>query len=397
MTEPVPFTIDIPQPTIDAILTKVRAYQWHEMPEIAPGADPWAYGTDMGYMQELCAYWVDSFDWRKAEARLNRFPQFKATVDGQEIHFLEVKGSASRSRPETVVLTHGWPGSVFEFFEVIEPLAHPEKFGGDPEDGVNLVIPSLPGYAFSGKPRKPIGPRRTAALWDKLLREVLGCPAYIAQGGDWGALVSGWLGYEHSPAQGGGCKAVHLNMLGVRPAAAPETEAEKEWARQTALVFEQELAYARLQMTKPQTLSYGMMDSPVGAAAWIIEKFNTWSDRRGKDGKEHIENAFSKDQLLTNIMIYLVTRCFNTATWFYRGLVEEGPWDMAPGTRVSVPTGIANYPKEFVPLPPRSLVEKGYDVERWTDLERGGHFAALETGQVFADDVRAFVKQIRGR
>lgn len=392
--KPVPFTIDIPQGKLDAIMTKVRAYEWHEMPEIAPGADRWAYGTDMEYMQALCTYWTDKFDWRAAERKLNSFPQFHADVDGQTLHFIHIE--ASNPKAETLLLTHGWPGSVFEFYDVIEMFAHPEKFGGKAEDAINLVVPSLPGYGFSGKLKKPIGPRGTAALWDKLMREVLGYDTYIAQGGDWGAVVSGWLAYDRPVTKGGGCKAVHLNMYGVRPAVLPETEEEQKWAAAAAVTFELESAYLRLQMTKPQTLSYGMMDSPVGAAAWIVEKFNTWSDRRGPDGREHIENAFTKDQLLTNIMIYLVSGTFNTATWFYRGLFEEGGNTMAPGTKVEIPTGIANYPKEFIAFPPRSIVEKGYNILRWTDFEHGGHFAALETGKVFADDVLGFVKQVKG-
>ena len=239
-------------------------------------------------------------------------------------------------------------------------------------------------------------PKATAALWDKLMRDVLGYDTYIAQGGDWGSVVSGWLAYNHSTAKGGGCKAVHLNMWGVRPSVLPETEEEQKWAAGAAMTFELESAYLRLQMTKPQTLSYAMMDSPVGAAAWITEKFHGWSDRRGKDGKEHVENAFTRDQLLTNIMIYLVTDTFGTATWFYRGMFEEGGTNMAPGTKVEIPTAIANFPKEFLVFPPRSMVEKGYNIVRWTDFEHGGHFAALETGEVFANDVLAFVNQIRG-
>ena len=392
--KPVPFIIDIPQGKLDAILAKVRAYEWHDMPEIEPGGNRWAYGADMEYMKELCAWWVEKFDWRAAERKLNAFPQFHAEVDGLKIHFIHVKGSGSK--PETLVLTHGWPGSIFEFIDVIERLAHPEKFGGKAEDGVNVVVPSLPGYGFSGKPKKPLGPKATAALWDKLMREVLGYHSYIAQGGDWGSVVSGWLACNHSTATGGGCKAVHLNMWGVRPAVLPETEDEQKWAAGAAMTFELESAYMRLQMTKPQTLSYGMMDSPVGAAAWITEKFHGWSDRRGTDGSEHIENAFTKDQILTNIMIYLVTGTFNTATWFYRGLFEEGGNNMVPGTKVEVPTGIANFPKEFLKFPPRSMVEKGYNVVHWTDFEHGGHFAALETGTVFVDEVRTFIQQVRG-
>ncbi len=395
MSTPTPFKVAIEQSTIDAIRSKVKAYEWHEMPEIDPGADRWAYGADMDYMKELCAYWVDEFDWRTAEAKLNAFPQFKTTIEAQEIHFYHVKGSGNA--PQPMILTHGWPGSVFEFLDVIDLLAHPENHGGNAEDGLTLVIPSLPGYGFSGKPKKPLGPKRTAELWDKLMRETLSYDTYIAQGGDWGSVVSGFLAYNHGTNKGGGCKAVHLNMWGVRPSGiAPETEEENAWAGAAAFNFEMEGAYLRLQMTKPQSLSYAMMDSPVGVAAWFTEKFNTWSDTRGADGTEHIENTYTKDQLLTNIMIYLVTGTFNTATWFYRGMFEEGGTDMAPDTKVEVPTGIAYFPKEFLVFPPRSMAEKGFNIERWTEFEKGGHFAALETGSVFADDVRAFAKQVKG-
>lgn len=393
MAAPTPFRIDIPQTKIDAILARVKAYEWHEMPQIAEGGDRWAYGTDMEYLKELCSYWTDGYDWRKQEAELNRYPHFKAVVDDAEIHFIHMKGSGSA--PKTVLLTHGWPGSVLEFYGVIDRLAHPELSGGSAEDGVNLVIPSLPGYAFSSKPAKPVGPRYTAALWDKLMRDVLGYESYIAQGGDWGSIVTGWLGYNHSPQKGGGCEAIHLNMMGLRPAVFPETEEETKWAGDYAMVFEAEGAYFRMHVTKPQTLSYGMMDSPVGAAGWIIEKFHSWSDRRAHGKPDSIENAHSKDQLLTNLMLYLVTDSFNTASWFYRGFFEEGG-AMAPGTRVEVPTAVANFPKEFLTWAPRSMIEKGYNVTRWTNFEHGGHFAAMETKSVFADDVAAFVKEIKG-
>jgi microsomal epoxide hydrolase len=392
---PVPFKIDIPQRILDVIATKVAAYEWHEMPEIAEGGNRWAYGADMTYMRELCTYWLKNYDWRTWEDKLNAHPQFKVTVDGQEIHFIHVKGSGSN--PEPLLLTHGWPGSVFEFFDVIEELAHPEKFGGKADDGVDLIIPSLPGYGFSGKPKTPIGPKGTAVLWDKLMRDVLGYKTYIAQGGDWGSVVTSYLGYNHSTLKGGGAKAIHLNMFGMRPPALPETDAEKQWAAAAGMTFELEGAYLRLQMTKPQTLSYGMMDSPVGAAAWIIEKFHGWSDKRDAQGNEHIENAFTKDQLITSVMIYLVTGTFNTATWYYRGMMEDGGNNMAPGTRIDIPVGIANYPKEFLVFPPRSMMDKGFNIVQWTDFDHGGHFAAMETKSVFADDVRNFVRTVKGQ
>lgn len=227
MTAPQPFTVEVPQRVLDGIREKVRAYEWPRTPSIAPDEDPWTYGTDPAWLRELCRYWTEQFDWRAAEAELNRFPQFTAQVDGQSIHFLHVRASAPGA--PTVVLTHGWPGSVYEFYGVIERLTRPENHGGNAAHGVNVVVPSLPGYGFSGAPDRPIGPRRVAQLWDRLLREVLGYETYIAQGGDWGAMVSGWLAFEHSTSNRGGCRALHLNMLGLQPAGGPQTDEEKAW------------------------------------------------------------------------------------------------------------------------------------------------------------------------
>ncbi len=393
MSQPKPFKINAPQKDIDAILSKVRAYQWHQMPEIDPNQDRWVYGTDMNYLKELSDYWINQFDWRKTETALNSFNQFTAEIDGLQVHFIHEK--AQRAHAKTLLLTHGWPGSVLEFREVIKPLAHPEQFGGSADDGVNVVAPSLPGYAWSGKPPRPVGPRRTAQLWDKLMRETLGISAYIAQGGDWGAVVSGYLGLNHA-APSGGCEAIHINMYGLRAAAPAQTEEEKNWVAAAQMMFEMEGAYLRLQMTKPQTLSYAMMDSPLGVCAWIVEKFHRWSDRRGKDNSEHIENAFTKDQLLANVMVYLLTKSFNTATWFYRGMLEEGGADIPAGQKIEVPVGIADFPAEFIKFPPRRMVEAGYNVQSWRTFERGGHFAAMEQPELFVQEMRDFIRTLVG-
>lgn len=394
MSAPTSFKIDIAQEMLDAIAAKVAAYKWHAAPEIAEDDNRWAYGADTEYMRELCTYWLEKFDWRAAEKNLNRFPHFKTTLDGQEIHFIHVKGSGTN--PQPLLLTHGWPGSVLEFYKVIEPLAHPEKFGGNAEDGLDLVIPSLPGYVFSGPPAKPIGPRATAALWDKLMREVLGYKTYIAQGGDWGSIVTGWLGYNHGTDKNGGCKAIHLNMNGLRAAVAPETDEENAWMQKAGAAFAIDGAYFQIQSTKPQTLSIGLMDSPVGIAAWIIEKFHSWSDRTQGTRPGHLENAFTKDQLLTSVMLYLVTERFNTSIWFYRGYVEEGAM-MAPGTRVEVPTGMARFPHEAEAycIGPRSYMEKGFNIVHWSDMDKGGHFGAFENPEGFAADVAAFTAKMK--
>ena len=377
-----PFEINVPQTTLDAIRAKVAAYEWHEMPRGDGLEGSWAYGANLEYMRALCSYWVDGYDWRKWEAALNGFAQFTARVEDLDLHFYHVKGSGAAARP--LILSHGWPGSVFEFLNIIDKLAHPENHGGDVADAFDVVVPSLPGYGWSGKPVRPIGPRRTAQLFDGLMTKVLGYDGYIAQGGDWGSSISAYMSYE-----GKGCRAAHLNMMGwASPGVGPQTDEEKAFAVKAAQLFEMEGAYFREQTTKPQTLSYGMMDSPVGVAAWIVEKFHTWSDTR-----KGFEAVYSKDQLLTNVMIYLVTRTFNTATWMYRGRAEEVFGNPLPkGARLEKPTGIANFPIDLIPFPPRSQVERSINVARWDQFEEGGHFAALERPDDLVSSIRAFAR-----
>lgn len=386
MAVPQPFAINVPQARLDRIRTRVAEYEWHEMPENGG----WEFGANLDYMKELCAYWLNTYDWRKWERELNRFPQFTAGIDGQMVHYIHEKGSGKN--PKALIISHGWPGSVFEFLHVIEPLAHPERFGGNADDGFDVIVPSLPGYGFSGKPKRPIGPRKIAQYFNALMTDVLGYSAYIAQGGDWGSMISSWMGYDFG-APKGKCAAVHLNMYGLRSLdAVPVTPEEKKFAQLNAQMQSREMGYFREQSTKPQTLSYGMMDSPVGACAWIVEKFHGWSDI--KDG--NIESIYSKDQLLTNVMIYLVTGTFNTASWLYRGLFDDANLGIAKGERISVPVGVANFPKDLLPWPPRGMAEKTYsNITQWTDMGEGGHFAAMEKPQKFIADIRSFARGLR--
>ena len=375
---------DVPDEEIVTIRQRVLDYPWHEMPRGEGLEGTWAYGANLDYMKQLCGYWADKFDWKTQQAALNKFPQFLAEVNGLDIHFYREDGSGPAAKP--LILSHGWPGSVFEFIHIIDKLAHPEKHGGDVKDAFTVIVPSLPGYGLSGKPKRPIGPRTTAKYFDALMTDVLKLDGYIAQGGDWGSAVSGWMGYE-----GRGCRAAHLNMFGWRsPGVQPETEEEKAYAQRAAMLFEMEGAYFREQTTKPQTLSYAMMDSPVGVAAWIIEKFHGWSDTRNG-----FDKVYTKDQLLTNVMIYLVTRTFNTATWMYRGLSEDTAGTPVPnGARIEKPVGIANFPIDLIPFPPRSLVERHVNVTHWTDFEEGGHFAALERPDDLVGDIRKFARTL---
>ena len=284
-----PFKINISKKILEGIKTKVKNYPWHEMPE----DKGWEYGTNLGYLKDLSDYWVKDFNWKKHEAEINKFSNFKSKVDDIEIHFIHEKGSGSNPTP--LLLMHGWPGSVIEFLHIIEKLAHPEKFGGKEEDAFDVVVPSLPGFGFSGKPYKPMGPRKMSEILNKLMIKNLGYKDYLAQGGDWGATIANWIAYDHSK----NCKAIHINCLTMRHPNGTQTKEENEWQ----IRFDKEQimqdGYRTQQATKPQTLSYAMMDSPVGVAAWIIEKIYSWSDLKNGD----IESVYSKDTLLANIMV----------------------------------------------------------------------------------------------
>ena len=377
-----PFRIDVPDKTLEQIRTQVANYPWHEMPDDGG----WAYGTHLGYMKELCAYWLNEFDWRKQEAAINRFSHFIAPVQGIDLHFIQEKGDGPSPLP--LIISHGWPGSIVEFLDIIQPLAHPQRFGGSADDAFDVIVPSLPGFGFSGRPARPIGPRKMANLFNSLMTDVLGYRNYLAQGGDWGGAISSWLGFEHAPT----CQAIHINILTMRHPDGPRGPEEEAWAVQFEHDQLLENGYRTQQATKPQTLSYAMMDSPIGVAAWIIEKFNSWSDTDG----DNIESAHTKDSLLTNIMVYLVTKTFNTASWIYYGRREEGGRLLSTDNRrVEVPTAAALFPAELLAWPPRSYVERLYNISHWSEMPRGGHFAALEEPELLIDDIRAFARTLR--
>ena len=377
-----PFKLNIPDKALQEIYTKVKNYPWHEMPDDGG----WKYGSNLEYMKEISSYWIKDFDWRKHEAEINKFSNFTTVVDDIEMHFIHEKGSGSNPTP--LLLMHGWPGSVVEFLHIIEKLAHPEKFGGKIEDAFDVIAPSLPGFGFSGRPSKPIGPRKMANTLNKLMTENLGYKNYLAQGGDWGATIANWIGYDHSKF----CKAIHINCLTMRHADGPQSKQEEEWQQRFNKDQVMQDGYRTQQATKPQTLSYGMMDSPVGIAAWIIEKMYSWSDL--KDGD--IESAYSKDTLLANIMVYIVTKTFNTASWIYYGRREEGgrffPKDFK---KIKIPTAAAIFPAEMSEWPPRSYVDRMFNITQWTEMPRGGHFAALEEPELLVNDLVKFSRSVR--
>ena len=376
-----PFKVEISKEILQNIYSKVQNYQWHEMPDDGG----WDYGTNLDYMKEFADYWVNKFNWKKTEEKINKFNNFKSNIDGIDIHFIHEKGSGSKPKP--LLLNHGWPGSIVEFLHIIDQLAHPEKYGGKEEDGFDVIVPSLPGYGFSGRPSRPIGPKKMAAIFNSLMTNVLGYKKYISQGGDFGGTICTWLAYDFPKNLLG----IHINILITRHPDGPQTPEEKEWQERFKKEQRIEDGYRTQQATKPQTLSYAMMDSPVGIAAWIIEKMRGWSDIKNED----IESVYSKDILLSNIMVYLVTKTFNTASWIYYGRREEGgrtlPKEHLP---LKVPTGIAKFPKEYLEWAPRSYVERIYNIKSWTEMPKGGHFAALEQPELLIQDIRKFASKL---
>jgi pimeloyl-ACP methyl ester carboxylesterase len=371
----------------DAVLTDLRERLARtRFPDEIPGSG-WDYGTELAYLRELVAYWRERYDWRAAETRLNALPQFRAEVDGLGIHFIHVRGKGPKPFP--LVITHGWPGSVAEFEAIIPLLTDPAAHGGDPADAFDVVCPSMPGYGFSDHPRTPgMEPEVIAGLWAKLMQG-LGYPRFGAQGGDWGAMVTTYLGARHAGAVPG----IHLNMVVAFP---PDPANPADGLTQDELIplmqaqqfFKTETGYQQIQGTKPQTLSYGLNDSPAGLAAWIVEKFRTWSDCGGE-----IERRFSKDQLLTNIMLYWAPETANSSCRLYCETMRAAKFPPT-GFRVEVPTACALFPGEIF-RPPRAWVEKLYNVQRWTPMPAGGHFAAMEEPALLVDDVRAFFRTVR--
>lgn len=388
MSAPKPFQIDISQSKLESIRARVSGYRWFPEPV---GLPDWQLGMSTPVLKDLQSYWLDLYDWRAAETKLNQYDQFKVDIDGLPIHFLHVVGEAGGKRP--LLLTHGWPGSVFEFYDAIGPLAFPSQHGGKPEDAFDLIIPSLPGYGFSGKPAAPLGQRATARLWNTLMQDMLGYDTYLAQGGDWGGMVTSWIGFDHGTIdQKGGCKAIHLNMFGLRPTpATPQNDDEVAWLQNSQAAMQAEGSYLMQQATKPQTLAMSLMDSPMGTAAWILEKFHGWSDL--KDGD--LYSVYTRDQLLTNVMIYLVNDAIATSIWYYAAFFGEGGAALPEGKRCETPTGFANFPGETVYAPPpRSWCDRAYNITHWTEQPRGGHFAAMEAPGLFVDDVRLWARAL---
>jgi pimeloyl-ACP methyl ester carboxylesterase len=380
--KPEPFRIEIPDSVLNDLRDRIRRTRW---PDQAAGIG-WEAGSDLATVRALLARWgdVDGFDWRLEEERLNVFPHFVADVEGLRVHFLHERGEASGSLP--LVLTHGWPGTFVEMTRLLPLLTRPSEHGGRAEDAFDVVVPSLPGFGFSGIPREPgMTKTRIARMWAALMRG-LGYERFGARGGDIGAGVTTWLAVDHPDRVAG----IHLSDV-VRPnvAAGPEpTAAERRFLEEERAWIATEGGYDHIQATKPQSLAYGLMDSPAGLAGWLLEKYRSWSDCHG-----NLQARYSQDDLLTVLTIYWATGTIHSANRLYFDRDRE-PRSLAPGQRVPVPAGFTMFPGD-IDHPPREFAERAYDVRRWSEMPRGGHFAAWEEPELLAQELREFFRPLR--
>ena len=379
-----PYKIEIPDSVLDDLKSRLERTRW---PDELPGTG-WDYGSNLDYVKELVEYWRTKFDWHAQEKLINSFSHFKSKVDGLNIHFIHEKGKGPNPMP--LVITHGWPGTFFEMHKVIPMLSDPASHGGDPADAFDVVAPSMPGYGFSdATDKRGLSVLSIGDLWAKLMSENLGYQKFAAQGGDWGARVTAKLGLSH------GDKVIGIHTTSTSsptPYQGPGTrelsEAENAMFAQRVQWLADEGGYSHIQATKPQTLSYGLNDSPAGLAAWIVEKYRTWSDCGGD-----VESRFTKDELLTTITIYWVTQSINSSTrLYYESFFQD--WDLAKDEKIQVPVAIASFPREnSVPL--REWAERSFNIQQWTDMPSGGHFAALEEPDRLVEDIRKFFRGLR--
>jgi pimeloyl-ACP methyl ester carboxylesterase len=379
-----PFAIDVPDSVLDDLRARLERTRW---PDELPGTG-WDYGSNLDYIKELVEYWRTKFDWRAQEKLINSFSHFKTEVDGLGIHFIHEKGKGPNPMP--LIVTHGWPGTFFEMHKIIPFLSDPANHGGNPADSFDVIVPSMPGYGFSDPTtERGLDVLSVGDLWAKLMLENLGYPRFGAQGGDWGASVTAKLGFSHPD------KVIGIHSTSVTrptpymgPGSRELSDAEKAIIRHRTDWQASEGGYAHIQGTKPQTLSYGLNDSPAGLAAWIVEKYRTWSDCGGD-----VESRFTKDELLTTVMIYWVTQSIGSSTRLYYE-TNCKPWDLKQGERIEVPCGIASFPGENT-VPLREWAERSYNVQHWTDMPSGGHFAALEEPVNLVADIRDFFRPLR--
>ena len=379
-----PFAIPFSQSAVDDLRKRLQGTRW---PDQVPGTG-WEYGTHLMYLKELCSFWEREFDWERQVSSLNSFQHYKTQIDDCLVHFVHERGKGPKPTP--IIISHGWPSSFAEMLKIIPMLTDPVRFGGRPEDSFDVVVPSLPGFGYSS-PRKH-GHMRAHELWAKLMTQVLGYPSFIAQGTDVGAGVTSLLGYFFPDC----VRGIHISSVDLLwpdplPAESELTENEKNYMTSFKKWEREENGYGHIQGTRPQTLAYGLNDSPAGLAAWIVEKFRAWSDCGG-----NIESRFTEDELLTTIMIYWTPQTINSSMrHYYHYTNNVNLPKRKPGGRIEVPTGVAMFPGEKDLLVPREFAERSYNILHWTDLPRGGHFAAIEEPELLVEDIRAFARKLR--
>ncbi len=371
MSSPRPFQVDIPVSEYESLQHKLAETRLPETETV----DDWSQGVPLGYAREFLDYWQNSYDMQRLARRINAHPQFTMTLDGLDIHFLHIRSPHSNAKP--LLMTHGWPGSQMEFMRVIEPLTQPEKHGGSADDAFHLVLPSLPGYGFSAKPTATgWGVEKTAREWMQLMAN-LGYRKYVAQGGDWGSAVTTAIGYQND----GNCQAIHLNMVTARPD--PDTMDDLTPLEQRAVAGIQhyqdwDSGYSKQQSTRPQTLGYALVDSPMGQAMWIVEKFWSWMDCDG-----HPENVLTRDELLDNVMMYWLT-----ASGASSGRLYWESFNRLGAPDVPTPMGGSIFPKEIFTCSRRWADKRFKKIIYWNELDKGGHFAAFEQPDVFVGELR---------
>ena len=373
-----PYRIDVPQPVLDDLEARLGRTRWPGQLSDAG----WDYGANLASIRELCDYWRTGYDWRKHEAAINAHAQFLCAVDGVDLHFIHVRGKGPNPLP--LLLIHGWPGSIVEFLELIGPLTDPAAHGGDAAHSFDVVIPALPGFGFGGQPtERGWGLTRIAAAFDALMSGALGYRRYVVQGGDWGGAIAARMGSAHADHVG----AIHLNFVVAPPPTGVLGEDDRTAAAALKAFQAQETGYSAVQRTKPDSLTLAQSDSPAGLAAWVVEKFRTWSDCAGDVGR-----VFSRDLLLTNLMFYWAPNSTTSAARIYFE-ARRDPAAFRYG-KVEVPTAVAVFPKEPWRTP-RAWAELRFNVQRWTEMPAGGHFAALEQPQLLLEDIRAFFATVR--
>ncbi len=376
-----PFTIDVPQDQLDDLAARIRHARWPEQETVAGADEPWSQGLPLRFAQQLALHWSSGYDWRRVEARLNSLPQYRTVIDDLAIHFLHVRSPEPDALP--LVLTHGWPGSVIEFLKVIGPLTDPASHGGDPADAFHVVVPSLPGYGWSDKPdHTGWGVPRIASAWEQLMLR-LGYDRFGAQGGDWGSMVTMAIGVHHTAHVAG----IHVNMPIVVPTTSGDdmTDAERSASEGLTHYMKWDGGYSAQQSTRPQTLGYGLADSPVGQMAWIVEKFWSWSDCDGDP-----LNSFSADELLDNVTLYWLTNSAASSARLYWESFKDV--DFSP---IAVPSAISVFPKEIFRTSQRWAESRFSDLRHFNELDRGGHFAAFEQPEAFVRQVRAAFRSMR--